>query len=153
MDRRDVLKLGAVASLGGSGCATLLSNPASVGTGEMDGFLSSLDTALEKIANGNFFDQFLPTNRDPELDARAKHGEELTKKTLRSLLLVGTVAELPPEQLRHEGVQQRLRGSMGEFDDAVFGMVDALGGLGPTERADVSQALRDDPGLGMRIMG
>lgn len=153
MDRRDVLKLGAVASLGGSGCATLLSNPASVGAGEMDGFLSSLDTALEKIASGNFFDQFLPTNRDPELDARAKHGEELTKKTLRSLLLVGTLQELPTEHLAHEGVQKRLRESMGEFDDAMFGMSSLLEGLSPTERAEVSQALKNDPQLGMRVMG
>ncbi len=153
MDRRDVLKLGAVASLSGSGCATLLSNPASVGAGEMDGFLSSLDTALSSIGNGNFFDKFLPATQDTEVAARAKHGEELTKKTLRSLLLVGTLQELPRDQLAHEGVQQRLRDSMGEFDDAMFGMTAMLEGLSPTERAEVSKALRDDPQLGMRVMG
>ena len=77
----------------------------------------------------------------------------LTKKTLRSLLLVGTLQELPPEHLGHQGVQQRLRDSMGEFDDAMFGMTAMLEGLSPTERAEVSKALQDDPDLGMRVMG
>lgn len=153
MDRRDVLKLGAVASLSGSSCAGLLANPGSVSAGEMNGFLSSLDTALDNIASGNFFEKFIPANQSPELDARAKHGEELTKKTLRSLLLVGTLQELPPEQLAHEGVQQRLRNSMGEFDDAMFGMTSLLEGLSSTERAQISKALQDNPTLGMKVMG
>ncbi|MDP1827744.1 MAG: hypothetical protein Q8L48_31010 [Archangium sp.] len=153
MDRRDVLKLGAVASLGGSGCATLLSNPSAVGAGDMGGFLSSLDTALDGIGKGSFFERFLPTASNPAVAEKAKHGEALTKKTLRSLLLVGTLQELPPEQLAHEGVQQRLRDSMGEFDDAMFGMTSMLEGLSPTERAEVSKALQEDPQLGMRVMG
>lgn len=153
MDRRDVLKLGAVAGLGGSSCAGLLANPGTVGAGEMNGFLASLDTALDSIASGSFFERFLPANQSPALDARAKHGEELTKKTLRSLLLVGTLQELPPEQLAHEGVQQRLRDSMGEFDDAMFGMTSLLEGLSPTERAQISKSLQDDPSLGMKVMG
>ena len=153
MDRRDVLKLGAVASLSGSSCAGLLANPGSVGAGEMNGFLASLDTALDSIATGSFFEKFLPAKQSAEVNARAKHGEELTKKTLRSLLLVGTLQELPPEQLAHEGVQKRLRDSMGEFDDAMFGMTSLLEGLSPTERAQVSKALQDDPSLGMKVMG
>ena len=139
MDRRDLLKLGAVASLPGmAGCATLLSNPSAVGAGDMAGFLSSLDTALDSIGKGQFFDKFLPASRSAEVAARAKHGEALTKKTLRSLLLVGTLQELPPEHLGHEGVQQRLRDSMGEFDDAMFGMTAMLEGLSPSDRANVS---------------
>jgi hypothetical protein len=153
MDRRDVLKLGAVASLSGSSCAGLLANPGSVGAGEMNGFLASLDSALDNIASGSFFDRFLPANQGPELSARAKHGEELTKKTLRSLLLVGTLQELPPEQLAHEGVQQRLRNSMGEFDDAMFGMSSLLEGLSSTERSEISKALQENPTLGMKVMG
>lgn len=153
MDRRDLLKFGAVAGVSGSGCASLLSNPAAVGAADMGGFLAALDGALEKILPQRSFDAFLPRQHGPELAARARYGEDLTRKTLRSLLLVGTLGELPPEQIVHEGVQQRLRGSMGEFDDAMFGMTDMLEGLGPTERASVSKALRDDPELGMRIMG
>ncbi len=153
MDRRDVLKLGAVASLSGSSCAGLLANPGSVSVGEMNGFLASLDTALDNIASGSFFERFLPANQSPEISARAKHGEELTKKTLRSLLLVGTLQELPPEQLAHAGVQQRLRNSMGEFDDAMFGMNSLLEGLSSTERTEISKALQENPTLGMKVMG
>ncbi|MDP1824288.1 MAG: hypothetical protein Q8L48_13625 [Archangium sp.] len=150
MDRRELLKLGALASVGGSGCASLLANPASVGAAEMGGFLAELDGARAAIDARSFFAQFLDK---PGLTARVQHGEDLAKKTLRSLLLVGTVQELPPEQMAHAGVQQRLRDSMGEFDDAMFGMTSMLEGLSPTERAGVSKALRDDPQLGMRIMG
>ena len=153
MDRRDVLKLGALASVGSSGCASLLSNPASVGTGEMSGFLSALDDAMGAVAADRSFDRYLAHDEDPEATARVKRSEELTKKTLRSLLLVGTVQELPPALMAHEGVQQRLRSSMGEFDDAMFGMTSMLEGLSTSERASVSKALRDDPQLGMRIMG
>ena len=152
MERRDVLRLGALASVG-SGCASLLSNPAGVGAGEIEGFLSALDGAMASAASSKTFEQFLPADGNPEHTARVRNAEELTKKTLRSLLLVGTLSELSPGQLQHEGVQQRLRDSMGEFDDAMFGMTAMLEGLAPTERATASKALRDDPGLGMRIMG
>ena len=150
MERRDLLKLGALASVGSTGCASLLANPSAVGDPEMDGFLSALDGAMSAIGSRSFFDEFLDK---PGLEPRVRHGEALAKKTLRSLLLVGTVQELPHEQQSHEGVQQRLRDSMGEFDDAMFGMTSMLEGLSPTERAGVSKALRDDPQLGMKVMG
>lgn len=153
MDRRDVLKLGALASVSGSGCAALLSNPAAVSSGELGGFLSALDDAMTSVTNGDFFARLMAPTEDPEIAARAKAGEELTKKTMRSLLLVGTLSELPPEQLAHESVQARLRDSMGEFDEAMFGMSSLLENLSPAERADISKALKDDPNLGMRVMG
>lgn len=153
MDRRDVLKLGALASVSGSGCAALLGNPGAVSSGELGGFLSALDDAMTSVTNGDFFARLMTPTEDPEITARAKAGEELTKKTMRSLLLVGTLSELPPEQLAHESVQARLRDSMGEFDDAMFGMSNLLESLSPAERADISKALKDDPNLGMRVMG
>lgn len=153
MDRRDVLKLGALASVSGSGCAALLGNPGSVGSNELGGFLSALDDAMSSVATGDFFKKYMGTTSDPELAERARQGEELTKKTMRSLLLVGTLSELPQEQLAHESVQERLRNSMGEFDEAMFGMSSLLEKLSPTERADIGKALRDDPHLGMKLMG
>ncbi len=154
MDRRELLKLGALASVSGSSCAALLSNPGQVTAGDMDGFLAALDGALENLSSANLFEKLLQGKpQSPELSERAKKGEALTKKTMRSLLLVGTLQELPPEHMQHEGVQQRLRDSMGEFDDAMFGMTDVLEGMSSTERADVSAALRENPDLGMTIMG
>lgn len=153
MDRRDLLKFGALAGVSGSSCASLLSNPGALGAADMNDFLGALDGALAKVLQGRPFDALFPASPGSELAARLRHGEELTRKTLRSLLMVGTVGELPLEQQAHEGVQQRLRGSMGEFDDAMFGMTELLENISPTERASVSKALRDDPGLGMRVMG
>lgn len=153
MDRRDVLKLGALASVSGSGCAALLGNPAAVSSGELGGFLSALDDAMKGVATGDFFKKHMGETKDPELAERARRGEELTKKTMRSILLVGTLSELPPEQLAHASVQERLQRSMGEFDDAMFGMSSMLEKLTPTERADIGKALRDDPNLGMKLMG
>jgi hypothetical protein len=153
MNRRDVLKLGALAGVGGSGCASLLSNPASVSGGELSSFLSALDAAMAAVMAGQPFERFFETANNPTLAARARASEDLARKTLRSMLLVGTLAELPPDQVALEGVQQRLRGSMEEFDDAVFGMTQMLEQLSPSDRATVSKALQDDPGLGMRIMG
>jgi hypothetical protein len=119
----------------------------------MNEFLSALDGALAKVLQGRPFDALFPSNPPPELATRLRHGEELTRKTLRSLLMIGTVGELAPEQQAHEGVQLRLRGSMGEFDDAMFGMTELLENVSPTDRAAVSKALRADPELGMRMMG
>lgn len=153
MDRRDLLKFGALAGVSGSGCASLLHNPGALGASEMNDFLGALDGALAKVLQGRPFDAFFPTNPSPQLAARIRHGDELTRKTLRSLLMVGTVGELTPEQQAHEGVQQRLRGSMGEFDDAMFGMNELLEDAPAADRAVVSKALRDDPELGMRVMG
>ncbi|MFT3711521.1 MAG: hypothetical protein QM817_28125 [Archangium sp.] len=156
MERRDLLKLGALASVSGSSCAALLNNPGAVSAGELGGFLGALDEAMKGVATGDFFKKYVgnaAASSDPELVERARKGEELTKKTMRSLLLVGTLSELPPEQLAHESVQERLRSSMGEFDEAMFGMSSLLENLSPTERADIGKALRDDPNLGMKLMG
>jgi hypothetical protein len=154
IDRREVLKLGALASVSGSGCAALLANPGAVGSASLGGFLGALDEAMKGVAGGDFFQKhYSGPAPDPELAARARVGEELTKKTMRSLLMVGTLAELPPEQLAHESVQARLRASMGEFDEAMFGMSSLLENLTASDRSAIGKALRDDPDLGMRLMG
>ncbi|MFO0599783.1 MAG: hypothetical protein U0228_31030 [Myxococcaceae bacterium] len=153
MDRRDVLKLGAVASLSGSSCAALLSNPGAVTGSDLPGFLQALDESMGKVANGDFFAKLLGPNPSAAVTEKARASEELTKKTMRSLLLVGTLSELPQEQLAHEDVQRRLQDSMGEFDDAMFGMARMLENLSDTERADLGRTLRENPDLGMRIMG
>lgn len=153
MDRRDLLKLGALASVGNSGCASLISNPGAVGAGRMDDFLASFDATMAAIGGTKFLQHLLPASPGDELQARANAGEVLSRQMYRSMFLVGTLQELPAEQRAHPGVQQRLRDSLGEMDDAVFGMTSMLEGLTPSERTHVSKALRDDPNLGMQIMG
>jgi hypothetical protein len=88
----------------------------------------------------------------PGGDADYVKGQEVLRKTLRSLLLVGSFHDLPDEGRAHPGMQERMWRSMGEMDEAMLGLASALEGLTPTERADIGRALRDDPGLGMRIV-
>ncbi len=162
MERREFLRAGAVAgagavSLGGAGCAGLgegLAPPLAPMSGaEMDGFLARLDRSMTSISTGDPFSDLLPGSAVPAADAAdyAK-GQEVLRKTLRSLMLVGSFHDLPDEGRAHPGMQDRMWRSMGEMDDAMLGVTGALAGLTPTERADIGRALRDDPGLGMRIV-
>jgi hypothetical protein len=152
MDRRDVLKAGALA-LSGSGCAALLNNPSAVGSLELQAFLTGLDAAMEKVASGSFLGKLFGKTDDPVIADRGQAAEALAKKTLRSLLMVGTLSELPPEQLAHPEVQKRLQNSMGEFDEAMFGTQATLENLTPADRTRITRALNEDPNLGMRVMG
>lgn len=154
MHRRDVLKLAGAAALGGSSCATLLLPPADASDGEVLGFLGRLETALAGIASGDGLMSLLPDESQALREApRVQQAAALIKKTFRSILLVGSVHDLSEEQRAHPAVQQKLQDSMGEFDEAMLGMTGVLEGWSKTERSDISRALREDPELGMRIMG
>lgn len=153
MDRRDLLKWSALASVGGSGCASLINNPGAVRGDQMPAFLAALDGTMTELGKVKFLEGWLPATATPAAQARVTEHEDLARKTFRSMFLVGTLRELSVEQQAHEGVQARLRDSMGEFDDAVFGMTELLENLPAADRARVSKVLRDDPAVGMRIMG
>jgi hypothetical protein len=85
-------------------------------------------------------------------DPTYQQHQAIVRKTLRSLLLVGSFRDLPEEGRAHPGMQDRMWRSMTEMDEAMLGMANALDALTPTERADVGLALRADPDLGMRIV-
>ncbi len=155
MDRRDVLKLGVGAvAVGGAGCATVPLAQGGLGDGGMAGFFAQLDGVMDRLATEPVLERFFAGSKKPVTQApQFERGQDLARKTLRSLALVGALRELPEDQLAHPGVQQRLGAAMGEFDEALFGMTDVLEGLSSTDRADVAKALRDDPDLGMRLMG
>jgi hypothetical protein len=162
MERRDFLTAGAIAgagamSLGSAGCAALgqdLAPPAAPLSGhDMDGFLARLDGAMGSISVGNPFSGLLPRAAiAPADEAAYEKGQDVLRKTMRSLLLTGSFRDLPEEGRAHPGMQERMWRSMGEMDEAMLGVTDALAGLTPTERADIGRALREDPGLGMRLV-
>src|SRR6185503_1844195 len=77
--------------------------------------------------------------------------EQLVKKSLRSLLLVGSFRDLPEEARQHPGMQARMWGSMQEMDEAIFGMTHALTRFTPDERIRIREVLNDKPDLGMQI--
>jgi hypothetical protein len=162
MERRDFLRFSAVggasvASVGTVGCATLGGGPAPpavlLSNAEMASFLGRLDRSMAAISSGNVFARMFPeataaAASDPNYE---KH-QAILRKTLRSLLLVGSFRDLPEEGRAHPGMQDRMWRSMAEMDEAMQGMAWAVDALTPTEQADIGAALREDPGLGMRIV-
>src|SRR5262245_12165538 len=114
MERRSLLQMGAAAGIStvaGVGCGRA-GEPRMGGFDptrmpDMDAFLAQLDHGMEAIAKGAPLKDFFP--------ARAEH-EKLVKKSLRSLLLVGSFRDLPEEARVHPGMQERMWGSMQEMD-------------------------------------
>ncbi|MEP7120093.1 MAG: hypothetical protein ABJE95_04245 [Byssovorax sp.] len=158
MDRRNVLKLGAVAGFGGlgsAGCAT-------VGDGErgtaappimpdLDAFLARLDRGMAAIATGNPLKDLLPKSQIPAPGAAPRPEDLLIKKSLRSLLMAGSFRDLSEAERAHPAMQARIWGSMQEMDEAVFGMTHVLEGFTPSERAKIRETIQADPDIGMRI--
>lgn len=166
MERRDFLKAGALAGgsvgLGALGCGAVMEGLSAVPVPsvaelqalDMDGFLRSLDTSLGFIRSSSTLDHVLP--RDVQLaarkDPRFETSEDLVRKTLRSLLLVGSFGDLPEAGRMHPGVQARMWSSLQEMDDAVLGMNRMMTSFTPTERSDISRLMRDDPTAAPRIL-
>ncbi|TKD13239.1 hypothetical protein [Polyangium fumosum] len=160
MERRDFLKVGVIggagtAAAGSVGCVGTTGAAASpvtlVSPEEMDRFLARLDRGLDSLKTGDS-----PiTSLFPKLDAtdsKVQKQDLLVRKTLRSLLLVGSFNDLPEEGRAHPGMQARMWNGMDEMDEAMLGMTSELEALTPTERADIGLRMRKDPGLGMRIV-
>lgn len=155
MDRRNVLKLGAVAGLGGlggAGCATV--GDGSLGTApppilpDLEAFLARLDRGMAAIATGNPLKDLLPKS---QVAATPRPEDLLIKKSLRSLLIAGSFRDLNEAERAHPAVQARIQGSMHEMDEAVFGMTHVLEGFTPSERARIREAIQADPDIGMRV--
>jgi len=160
MERRDFLKAGVIggagsAAVGTLGCAATTGAAAPpvalVSPEEMDRFLARLDGGLGTLKTGESSITSLFPRLDPT-ETKYRTQDELVRKTLRSLLLVGSFHDLPEDGRVHPGMQDRMWSGMGEMDEAMLGMTSALDALTPTERADVGLRMRKDPGLGMRII-
>ena len=115
----------------------------------MDGFLVALDGAMNRItenpAGGHFLSE-LQQRPSREQDAR------LLRQGMRSLLLVGNFGDLSAAGQVHPGVQQRLQYSAPELDSTTLGLMDHLQSLSPAARANMQSALRQDAGLGDRVL-
>jgi hypothetical protein len=161
MDRRDFLRLGlGGAALAGCGVAGPSRGPAEVPLvpwppPDMDAFLGRLDSNMATIRDGNpmrdAFDRTLlgePVLAAPQL----RSAEDLTRKSLRSLLLAGSVGDLPAEARTHPGIVDRLTRGLDEMDEATLGVTAHLEQLDPARRKAIQGRLRADPGLGMSIV-
>jgi hypothetical protein len=166
MERRDFLKAGVVAGgsvgLGAVGCGAVLEGMSAVPVPsvaelqalDMDGYLRRLDTSLGFLQSSSSLggiltkDVMATARREP----RFARSEEVVRKTLRSMLLVGSFNDLPEPGRAHPGMQARLWNSMAEMDEAVLGMNTMMTSLAPTERADISRFLREDASAAPRIL-
>ena len=166
MDRRDILKVGALTGgslgLGAVGCGAVLEGMTSVPVPsiaelqalDIDGFLKRLDTSLGYIQSSSTLAALVKHDVAAHAgsDARFEHADGLVRKTLRTLLLTSSFKDLDEAGRLHPGVQARLCASMAEMDEAVLGMNKLTTSFTPTERADLQRELRDDPTLGPRIL-
>jgi hypothetical protein len=165
IERRDFLKMGAVAgagaaALGTSGCAgvteALAPPPLPLSNRDMKLFLSRLDHSMKSVSTTNALSSLLPKTAIDTIktdDPEFQKSDQLFRKTLRSMLLAGSFKDLPEEGRVHPGMQDRMWRALPEMNDAMLGMTNMLESLTPTERADIGRVLRKDPDLGMRIVG
>jgi hypothetical protein len=163
MERRDFLKVGALSgagamAVGTSGCSglteALAPPPLPLSNRDMEQFLAQLDHSMNSVSTANALSSFLPQKTIDRLktdEPEFKKGDQLFRKTVRSLLLTGSFKDLPEEGRVHPGMQERMRRALPEMDEAMLGMSSMFSSLSPTERVDIGRALRKDPGLGMRI--
>lgn len=161
LGRRDFLKASTVVgvSAGAAGCAGrnegLVVVPGEALTAQnMEAYLARLDGSMHAIStNPSPIPKLFPDVKFDKSDPVIKNGEELLRKNVRSLMLVGSFNDLPEEGRVYPGMQNRLFGGMNEMDEAMIGMHNAIKALTPTEQADIGRALKADPNLAMSIIG
>ena len=154
MKRRDFLMGGIGAwATGTTGCAGIRQIIApswpNITPAEMDGFLVSLDGAMNRITENPAGERFLS-----ELQQRPSREQDarLLRQGMRTLLLAGNFGDLSVAGQVHPGVQQRLQYSASEMDSTILGVMDHLQSLSPAARANMQSALRQDAGLGDRVL-
>jgi hypothetical protein len=156
MKRRDFVKAASVAA----GAAVIGGHAAPVEASsltpeQMDEFLRRLDAQLDGISRHKTLGDVLPPGFQPRRAEDAKayaRGDKLFRSTLRSLLMVGVMHDLPEKSRLHPGMQERLRKAMPEIDGAAGDMLDLLGNMTPADRIDIAEVLERDPELPMRVI-
>ena len=154
MKRRDFLMGGIGAwATGTTGCAGIRQVIApswpNVTPAEMDGFLVTLDGAMNRITENPAGERFLS-----ELQQRPSRERDarLLRQGMRTLLLAGNFGDLSVAGQVHPGVQQRLQYSASEMNSTTLGLMNHLQSLSPAARANMQSALRQDAGLGDRVL-
>jgi hypothetical protein len=164
MDRRDLLRAGALSSasaatLATGGCAPPATGAATGGLpfagGDLDAFLGRFDRGLADIQTSRFVAGFTESlGGAPIPEAKRAHVEERERdfrEALSSLYLTQTFRDLPPEKQFHPEVQRRMLDNIHAIDASVFRTTDRLEQLGPREREAIRTTLKRHPDLSMRI--
>jgi hypothetical protein len=171
MERREILKLAAAASLVGAaepGCAspsrtapaspvsptTVANVAAQLDPAAADALLAKIDARMNWLRTASLPDEVLPLARMPRgafADAELASTGELVRKSIRTLYLTGRFLDLPDTMKVHPGMQARLRAIQPEMDDAVLGMTARLERMTPEDHRRVQGHLRKDEQFGERL--
>ena len=153
MDRRELLKLGALAGVGGltsavgEGCLlpSLLSDTDPSAPPDMDAYLATIDRGIERIET-----------RDPQAEGlgyadRDSERDQLCRKSMKALFLTAMFSDLPPEGQAHPGMQDRMWKAVPDINEAVFGTVDLLRRQTPEHLGVLQTKLRGATNPGMLL--
>lgn len=167
MERRDFLRAGTLA-----GAAPLFipseasADPGAPGglkkipderltAAEMDAFLARLDHGMARVSTQA---GALRIPRDPARPLLAadiedeNRGKRHIETSMRSLLLAGSMHDLPLHGQVHPGMQRRLWDGLPEMDAAITGTQDLIAGMSAADRLDLGLRARKDPQFAMRIV-
>jgi len=150
MERRRFLELGALAgaSATSQACAPSLHEstvPTEGGDFELRRRLRWLDRMMGSVEH--VFPRLFHDHEPRELSTHEHADAQLTQSTFRSLLLMGSIGDLPEQERRHPEVTARLGHAAPEADYALLGMMARLSMMPADEHDTIQHALRDDPGI------
>lgn len=150
MERRKFLELGALAGATATSQACAPSLPGttsspSLGDHELRRRLRFIDRIMGSVERAS--PRWLREHEPQPLSARDQIDARLTQSTIRSLLLTGSIGDLPVEERQHPEVVARLGQAAPEVDYALFGMMARLTMMPADEHDTIQRALRDDPDM------
>lgn len=113
----------------------------------MRDFLANLDHGMESIDKGNPLGSVLKEAGVKLSPDKTTQAEELYRKSLRSLLVLGSFHDLPEASRNHPEVQKRILNALPEMDQAVMGMADHLEKLSRDDQDAIRKKLQEQPML------
>lgn len=160
MNRRDVIKAGAIATAGAlapaAGCVTIQRTLGSLsGADGAAEFNKILDEQLAALAKPGLLQKLVVKHRKRPLSAKADAAiaeqDAMFRKMLSTLLVSQGFRDLPPETQVEPAVQDRMWTHIDQIGSSVFEISNMLSSLDPTTRATVRTKLKEDPELPMSI--
>lgn len=149
MNRRDVLKLGAVAA-GTAACG--LPKPVATMSGPSGGaeWNAMLDEQLAKLAKPGFLHRLAGASGKslrPETEARLAEKDAAFRRLLSTVLITQSFRELPRDTQTAPDVQARMWRHLDQINSTVFELGDMLANLDANQRKDLRGHLRAKPDL------
>ena len=114
---------------------------------EMEDYISELDLRMDRISSsgGDYL-------KDLIYQTPTKTEEDFFRSSLRTLLLIGNLGDLPIKGQVHPWMQKRLHYSAPEISYSITSSIDILKNMSEESMEEIKSALSDDPDLGDRIM-